>query len=539
MKKYDNYIRMMVLGLIPYSLILSLFLSSCQKTVNELSVQEEQESKSKIVCPAGKHNLILYNNQGQLEAVTEESSLQLPVYIDPAVVISLLNRLPKYELQEVVKLHMARNHQPEYVYIGNAFYQEDKENTEMQEYKKLKTVNYINRISKRKRDESMQENKERPHYFKKKYCVDEDLDKNSCVILFSANKKLGIQDLPVEVLEQIICCLSYKKLMLIRQLSHLFYALATGYDKVGVVGIEEKPQRRINMFAGTFKHIIDLNKLEDKLATIPSFVFYRLMGSVKHVPQLYWPYLAETQIHTINFWKNNIGPKEAELLGNCLQKSKIHTVYLWYNQIGNAGAEVFLKNLEGLNLQEVDLRKNEITDKGLGKVAKYAKMLKLNLSNNTISSKGITKFAKKLSKSPLRIISLENNKICDEGAKQFVTHLKGSDVQTIYLSSNDISSKGAVALAKRISRTKIEEIGLTCNYLENEGAIKFIKKLQGTKVHKVDLSYNYITDEGAKSLADNLKNTQIHTIDLRQSKPITELTQKLLREQHPYLNWIF
>lgn len=539
MKKYDSYIRMMVLRLIPYSLILSLFLSSCKETANELSSQEEQESKSKIVCPADKHKLILYNNEGQLEALIKESSLQLPVYIDSAAVISLLNRLTEYEFQEFVKVHMDKNHQPEYVYIGNALYQGDKENNEKQEYKKLKTVNYINRISKRKRVESIQENKERPNYPKKKYCIDENLDKNPCIILCSPNKKLGIQDLPAEVLEQIICCLPYKKLMLIRQLNHLFYALATGYDKVGVVGVEEKPQRHINMFAGTFKHIIDLNKLEDKLATIPSFVFYRLMGSVKHVPQLYWPYLSETQIHTINFWKNNIGPKEAELLGHCLQKSKIHTVYLWYNQIGNAGAEVFLRSLEGLNLQEVDLRKNEITDKGLGKVAKYAKMLKLNLSNNTISSKGIIKFAKKLPKSPLQIISLENNKICDEGAKQFVAHLKGSDVQTIYLSSNDISSRGAIALAKRISGTKIAEIGLTCNHLENEGAIKFIKKLQGSKVHKVDLSYNCITDEGAKGLADNLKNTQIHTIDLRQSKPITASTQKLLRDQHPHLNWIF
>ncbi|OJW67027.1 MAG: hypothetical protein BGO68_00420 [Candidatus Amoebophilus sp. 36-38] len=362
-------------------------------------------------------------------------------------------------------------------------------------------------------------------------------EKNDTII------ELSLVNFPPEVLETILVSFSYEKIMIARQISRLFYALITGYNQVGVVGVENKPDRSVTQSAWSYRHAIDFRKLTEKqLASMPSFVFYQLMREVSHLPQAYWPYIADTQIHTVDFWEGNLGPVEVEMLGKYLQKSKVCKAYLWHNHVRTMGAQAFLENSKSSNIKEVDLSDNQIEDKELGELAKFISMPEINLSDNKITAKGIVKFARNLPKSVPQKLDLTGNEIRDEGMVDMIENLRDKTVKKLYLACNKITDEGAMKAAKKIKETNLEELCLATNQLTNKGAVKIVKGCQGegAKMKKLDLSFNRrITNEGVVKIAEHVERTVLEEIDLRQYKPISAETQELLKAKCPHIKWIF
>ncbi|OJW67026.1 MAG: hypothetical protein BGO68_00415 [Candidatus Amoebophilus sp. 36-38] len=417
----------------------------------------------------------------------------------------------------------------------------------------------------------------------------------------------SILNLPVEILEEIMSYLSFKEAMLIRELNHYFYEFITGYNQVGVAGVslESKPDRPITQAGWSLEHSKDFHRLTEKLANMPSFVFYQLMREVDNLPQAYWPYLKDTQIHIVHLGWNKMGPTEAEIFGRCMRcmkRSRVIKAYLWRNQLGTAGAKAFLENAECTGAEEIYLSNNNITDQGLGELARYVKVLMIDLHNNNITDQGLEEFIRNLPESPIqelnfggnkirdkgvieavknlqgmqvKILSLEGNKITDEGALGIAKNIPGTKLKDLYLGYNKIANEGAVEIvkycrgakmkklnlsfnkgitdegvmkaAKKIKETSLEELCLAGNQITNKGAVKIVKGCQGesAKMKKLDLSFNRgITDEGIIRIAEHIEGTELEEIDLRQYnlrqyKQIGKNTQELVKKKCPHIKWIF
>ncbi|NEJ83439.1 hypothetical protein GR268_44015, partial [Rhizobium leguminosarum] len=85
---------------------------------------------------------------------------------------------------------------------------------------------------------------------------------------------------------------------------------------------------------------------------------HKSMKHVKHLPPVFWPYLAETDIQTLDLGNNEIGPIEIKKLAKNLQDTKVEEINLSGNNIGDVGVKKFAKYLYGTNVHTVDLSDN-------------------------------------------------------------------------------------------------------------------------------------------------------------------------------------
>jgi len=126
--------------------------------------------------------------------------------------------------------------------------------------------------------------------------------------------------LPIELLQEILTYVSADQIKAVRQVNRAFYELTTGYDKCGLVGIENRPSQYRNTDAWLINKEIDFSK--DKLRkltpkTMPSFPFHQLMGGVKNLLKEFWPYLQGTRVHTLYLGGNGI---------DCLVLKKVYSL---------------------------------------------------------------------------------------------------------------------------------------------------------------------------------------------------------------------
>ncbi|MHB9147351.1 MAG: hypothetical protein ACYC2U_02815 [Candidatus Amoebophilus sp.] len=303
--------------------------------------------------------------------------------------------------------------------------------------------------------------------------------------------KVGIFNLPSELLEAILSYLSFYEMMLARQINYHFYTLTTGYNKVGAVGVENKPNRLINIPTWTLKHAIDFDKLKDKLADMPSFVFYQLMREVKWLPKIYWSHLKETQLHKVVLFRDNEGATELAGFSKSLQKSNIRSLRLWFVRNGVAATQ--FKNLK---------RNNKLQESSL----------------------------------------YNNNKLGDRGVGKWTRSLRGSNVQKFDLSDNKIGPVGAWKLGKGLRGTQVRKINLELNNIGMLGVIKLTKHLKYTNVEEINLSYSdvvHLSDvESIIKFTQNLQETKVNTIKLK-NMAVDKIRKKLLSEQCPHIKWIF
>jgi Ran GTPase-activating protein (RanGAP) involved in mRNA processing and transport len=327
--------------------------------------------------------------------------------------------------------------------------------------------------------------------------------------------------LPRDLLPGILSYLGSKELGQVRQLSKSFYKLTTGYERPGMVGVENKPSTNC-LVLGLNTHTVDFKKVQ-KLTpeTIPSFFFYRLIRQVDNLPQKFLPYLKGTSVHTVNLGSNQIGDSGAAELGKNLQGTSVHTIDLESNEIGDSGVAELAKNLQGTSVHTIDLSINEIGDSG---AAEFAKSLQgtsvhtIDLSVNKIGASGAAELAKNLQGTSVHTVNLWDNKIGTSGAAELGKNLQGTSIHTIDLGDNEMGDSGAAELAKYLQGTSIHTVNLGGNQIGASGAAELAKNLQGTSVHTINLWGNEIGASGTAELAKNLQGTSVHTINLASNK---------------------
>jgi hypothetical protein len=334
---------------------------------------------------------------------------------------------------------------------------------------------------------------------------------------FSMSYPLGAFNLfPRELLQEMFSYLGPKEIGQLRALNKSFYQLTTGYDQVGLVGVDNQPASDCLKLAANRESLDFKGEIERKfsLETIPSLLFFKLTGRVTSLPSAFWPYLKGTSVHTVDLYNNQIGGSGAAEFAKNLPSTSVHTVYLRYNQIGDSGAAEFAKYLPGTSVHTVDLCENQI------------------------GARGAAEFAKNLPGTSVHTVDLSSNQIGGSGAAEFVKSLQGTSVHTVDLCWNQIGASGAAAFAKNLQGTKVHTVNLSYNQIGPRGAAEFAKNLPGTSVHTVNLSYNEIGDSGAVDFAKNLPGTSIHTVHLRGNQMGDE-TKELLKRQYPQIKWLF
>lgn len=524
-------------------LAISLLIQSCISPIT--FPKEGEEGRGRIILTNDNHKVMFYIEDGKLQALTlkvppigfNEQPVSLPVYIEPSLLGLLINRLPEHERKRFAQTHSSLLQQNISSFKGK----------ELDIEKQYIDESRSQRVHLEKEALLFTEKKveKAPKAVPNKSSKECQITEPSHTSYLS--RDIGILALPIEILQKIIAYLPFDNQISIRQLNLFFYTLITGYDRVGMVGVVNKPNYKTNMAICEINQIIDFRQSPYRAMLIPSFLFYQLMGTAKSLPQAYWPYLQDTQANTVDVSQDKLGPPELESLCNCLQKTKVHTIYLGYNKVGIEGIKSLFMHLPGTHVKKIKLNGNSIESERISEFAQYlpyTRLEELDLSHNNIGDKGVIELANYLQGSSIKKINLGNNKISPIGAKKFIKRLKGTSIEELYLGWNKIQAAGAMIIAKKLAGTDVQKLGLSGNKITGSQIDKVIAPLKHTKVHTIYLSYNYILNEDAKGIAMNLQGSQVKKVYLRYQKnpivnPMREEIKKDLREKYSHIKWIF
>mmetsp|Transcript_15221 Transcript_15221/g.19599 ORF Transcript_15221/g.19599 Transcript_15221/m.19599 type:complete len:295 (-) Transcript_15221:468-1352(-) len=188
-------------------------------------------------------------------------------------------------------------------------------------------------------------------------------------------------------------------------------------------------------------------------------------------------------IHSVNLWKNRIGPSGAEFIATAL--TNLRMLNLRENGIGDKGVKALVDGIlaqgEKSMLKILDLSSNDIGDAGADWVGKMLGNHKCALENlvlayNKIGPNGARDIAKGLKKNiTLQSLDLRNRTfgkgaIKDTGAKVLAEALKENGIlREIFLDSNGIGADGARALNEALtSNISLTQISLKNNKVTPE-----------------------------------------------------------------------
>jgi Leucine-rich repeat (LRR) protein len=359
-----------------------------------------------------------------------------------------------------------------------------------------------------------------------------------------AQYNLGdLNKIPRDILKLIFSYAGSKGMRQVRKLNKSFYQFTTGYGSPGIVGVKYKPQA--NMLAGGLainKRILDFRVVKGIMPeSIPSYVWYHLVGEAHNISQAFWPYIQSTQVHTLYLKSNQIGDAGAIELAKYLPETNLHTIDLSNNEIGDAGAIELAKHLKGTQVQKLNLGSNKIGSAGAIELIKNlpgTNIQILDLYSNQIGDAGAIELAKYLKGTQVQKLNLGSNKIGDAGAIELAKHLAGTQVQTLKLGFNQIRAEGACELVKLLQSTHVHTIDLSGNKIGDAGAIELAKHLQRTNLQKIYLGSNRIRAAGAIELAKLLQGTNVQKLNLY-GDSIGAETQQTLKEQYPPIEWRF
>lgn len=271
MNRYYNF----RLVLIICGLILSLFFQNCGINSNNTQIARADHSE------VGYKENTSHQEKEPLQILAATHSSHIP--IEPTVLLDLLAILPEKDLEEFIEVCLPTELQSGYVYLANKPF-EEKESKEHEELEKeiskylpiqlgAKKEHLTTEKQIEKAQEGMSSNKR---------------NKAQKVVQTSQNTiplaalTFSMLDAPVEVLQKIVSYLPFDDLMSARQTNHLFYTLITGYDQVGVMGVENKPNYYSHLAGWEIKRSLELAKLVDRLPTMPSFIFYQLITTAEN-----------------------------------------------------------------------------------------------------------------------------------------------------------------------------------------------------------------------------------------------------------------
>jgi hypothetical protein len=264
-----------------------------------------------------------------------------------------------------------------------------------------------------------------------------------------ASYQLSITSLPLELLQRIFSYLTFEEMLPSRGVNLFFYYLTTGYNQVGVVGIENKPTGRklVNSwYVGSFVCFKSNKEFEKGIwnhETIPSFIFYQFMESVSSLPEAYWYCLPDTHIKGLSLHIHKITSEQATKLGTYLVGNKLCVISLVRTQLEDMGVKGLSKYLSKTSIEIVKLGDNRIGPQGakaLFKNLQGSRVTRIDLSRNMIGNEGLRYLGKYIAKIPVERLWLNSNKIELEVIRKFLKGLgKETSLKEIYLGGNELT----------------------------------------------------------------------------------------------------
>ncbi|CAI5503839.1 unnamed protein product [Closterium sp. Naga37s-1] len=222
----------------------------------------------------------------------------------------------------------------------------------------------------------------------------------------------------------------------------------------------------------------------------------------------------------LHFNGNGVGDEGARVLASGLlaHKGKLVTIDLSNNSMGSKGAahiaEVIKKSrsLQWLNLYMNDFGDKEAGSMGGGKggIMGSKKAAHIAEGGNNIHAEGIAAICDALKEnSTITTLELGYNPIGPEGAKALADTVKfHGNVETLRLGWCKIGVKGAEYMADALKyNSTINTLDLRANALGDEGAAILALSLRvvNEQLSSLDLGFNEIRDRGAYALAEALK----------------------------------
>ncbi|VFQ98524.1 unnamed protein product [Cuscuta campestris] len=209
-----------------------------------------------------------------------------------------------------------------------------------------------------------------------------------------------------------------------------------------------------------------------------------------------------------------------------LENKSLQSLYLSGNYGGTLGAAALAKGLEGnKSVLEIYLHGNSIGDEGVralmsGLSSRRGRLVRLDISNNSITAKGAFHVAEHIKKSKsIQWLNLYMNDIKDEGAERIAEALKDNrSIANLDLGGNDIHAHGIHFIARVLKdNSSITVLELGYNPIGPDGAkaLAEILKFHGN-VKDLMLGWCQIGAKGTEYIADMLKyNGTISNLDLR------------------------
>jgi Ran GTPase-activating protein (RanGAP) involved in mRNA processing and transport len=269
---------------------------------------------------------------------------------------------------------------------------------------------------------------------------------------------------------------------------------------------------------------------------------------------------------SLNLSHNSINSKSLDRLVNILSHSQVQDLNLSNNQLGDDSCEPISLLLSGglgkyPELLKLDMSENNITTSGLSKILAAVRinsqLSSLNLSRNDFSkglSQNLLQFLNEnvalkvmnfsycsikcesllgisegLSKNQgVRVLIFSNNFIADRGAEGIASGLsRNKRLEVLDLTSNRIKDRGGVALAKSLKmNNSLKTLILKNNSIKNEaGQVLVEVSRTKTNLSKINLDLNPVNLRYVHEINKNLKQN----ISLQQKMIVPKLQQALER----------
>ena len=290
------------------------------------------------------------------------------------------------------------------------------------------------------------------------------------------------------------------------------------------------------------------------------------------------------RISRLNLSKNNLGDQGVEILINAIKNSMgLISLNLASNSITYKGGQIIFKNLKNqqsiidLNISSIEgTNRNRLTSKGIKDIESFLKknifletinlsgnsikgegfillckglnnnnnLVNLNISNNDIHSKGLTKGLDLITSCQLYSLNISNNPILNEGLKKLTDSLKNFQnlhklnlsncafefggfehlvnglqfikrIDYLNVSGNNIKSKNFEKLKTCFQTIGIKHLNMSKCSLGNETAFILGECLAGNEsIRNINISENKISDLGFKSFINLFStNNSIEVFD--------------------------
>jgi serine/threonine protein kinase/hemoglobin-like flavoprotein/Ran GTPase-activating protein (RanGAP) involved in mRNA processing and transport len=274
-------------------------------------------------------------------------------------------------------------------------------------------------------------------------------------------------------------------------------------------------------------------------------------------------------LESLDIGSNGIGANGAMALASSMVARRIRLLNLGDNEISDTGLAALLGAPQLTGLASLDISQNAITPSGIALFDGASLQLEsLNLSNNTLESRGAGFLSSTLAQLRVRRLVLAGTRLnvddlerIVQGAKGNLVELDASDnrleatgtsgfarlpeltsirslklngvqarrselmalfsspylanLEGLWLNSNELGDAGVIELAGTTGLARLAVLSLQDNGLGPKGAAALATSPLSSHITSLDLSYNRLEDSGAEALASGTSWHQLQELHLR------------------------